>query len=71
MNKYHAVAELLKKRFGFKVDPCCCCLQDPKTIEHHFYLCSVTQQFWQNLRNWLGIRLENVTLFDTHQILIY
>lgn len=36
MNKYYPVVELLKKRFGFEIDPCCFCLEEPETVEHRF-----------------------------------
>lgn len=44
MNKYYPVAELLKRRFGFEVDPCCFCLEESETVEHRF-IRSVKQKF--------------------------
>lgn len=36
---------------------------------HLFYSCSITLQFWQNLNNWLGIKIENVlTILHTLNI---
>jgi len=37
INSYYPTAETLKKRFGFEVEVCVFCLEEPETIEHFFY----------------------------------
>lgn len=71
INNYYPSAETLKKRFGFQVEVCVFCLEELHTIEHLFYSCTVTSQFWQNLYNWLNSSIENINPFDMNQILIY
>ena len=71
INSYYPAAETLKKRFGFEVEACVFCLEEPETIEHLFYSCRVTGQFWQNLHTWLSSTIQNISPFDMNQILIY
>lgn len=71
INSYYPTAETLKKRFGFEVEACVFCLEEPETIEHLFYACRVTSQFWQNLHNWLSTTIENIRPFEMNHILIY
>ena len=71
INGYYPAAETLKKRFGFEVEPCCFCNADCETTEHLFYSCTVTSLFWQDVFEWIGNKIENITPFDKHQILLY
>lgn len=64
---YLPAAETLRKRLRFEMDLSCFCLK-PETTEHLFFSCQITLQFWQNVKDWLNVRIKN---FEAQQILLY
>jgi len=58
INNIYPAAEILRKRFRFEVDLCGFFSKEPETIEHLFYSCPVTLQFWQDLYSWLSIGID-------------
>jgi len=69
INKVYPAAEMLKKRFNFEVDPCVFCSSEPETIEHLFYSCTITKEFWRDVHSWL--KMETCHQFDSMQILVF
>uniref|UniRef100_A0A3P9AV59 Reverse transcriptase domain-containing protein n=1 Tax=Maylandia zebra TaxID=106582 RepID=A0A3P9AV59_9CICH len=69
INGYYPAAEMLKKRFGFEVEPCGFCSQNAESIDHLFFSCSVTTDFWQDLVDWLSIRIDGMTPLTLTQVL--
>lgn len=69
INGYYPAAEMLKKRFGFEVEPCGFCSQNVESIDHLFFSCSVTTDFWQDLVDWLSIRIDGMTPLTLTQVL--
>lgn len=49
INKIYLVADFLKRRFGFEVEPCGFCNEAEETLEHTFYLCPVSRTFWLDI----------------------
>ncbi len=70
LNDIYPAAETLRKKIHFEIDPCVICLKEPETINHLFFLCSVTFQFWQDLYSCLNSGTDN-SFFEPFQILIY
>lgn len=69
INGYYPAAAMLKKRFGFEVEPCVFCSQEDETIEHLFFSCPVIKLFWQDVMNWLETKMERITQLKLEQIL--
>lgn len=60
INGYYPAATILKKRFGFEVEPCVFCSQEEETIEHLVFSCDITKRFWLALVNWLNIKMDKM-----------
>lgn len=69
INGYYPSAATLQKRFGFEVEPCGFCLKEEETIEHLFFSCRVSKDFWNLVIDWLKIKMENIGHVDIEQIL--
>lgn len=71
VNKIYPVAEFLKRRFRFEVEPCVFCNGSDETIEHMFYLCPVSQSFWLDVHDWLSLKIDDLQPFFIPHILFY
>lgn len=71
LNNYYPSAETLRGRFGFEVDPCDFCHENPERTEHLFFLCSVSRKFWQDVHSWLNNKISELEQFTIEDILIY
>lgn len=71
LNNYYPSAETLRGRFGYEVDPCDFCHENPERTEHLFFLCSVSRKFWQDVQRWLDNKISELEQFTIEDILIY
>lgn len=69
--KIYPVADFLKKRFKFEVDPCIFCEAAEETLEHMFFSCPLSKTFWSDLHNWLSLKIDNIPSFNLSHILFY
>ncbi len=73
MCKIYPIADFLRKRFKFAVDPCVFCEVADETLEHVLLLffCPVSKGFWSDLHYWLSPKIEGIPTFDLSHILFY
>lgn len=69
INGYYPTAAMLRKRFGFEVEPCAFCSQEDETLEHLFFSCSVTKYFWHCVTNWLKLKMDKIRQLNLEQII--
>lgn len=69
LNGYYPAAAILRKRFRFEVEPCVFCSLEDETMEHLFYFCPVTKVFWQEILNWMKIKMNSITQLDLELVL--
>lgn len=69
--KIYPVAEFLRRRFKFDVDPCVFCEEADETLEHMFFFCPVSNSFWSEIHNWLLFKMDNIPTINLSHILFY
>lgn len=69
--KIYPVADFLRRRFKFDVDPCVFCEVADETLEHMFFFCPVSNSFWSERHNWLSLKMDNIPTFNLSHILFY
>ncbi|XP_024122537.1 uncharacterized protein LOC112143031 [Oryzias melastigma] len=70
INNIYPVAEFLKKRFNFDVEPCVFCNSCDETLQHLFFSCQYSKEFWTNIRSWINLKLD-IPHFSISDVLIY
>lgn len=71
LNNYYPSAETLRGRFGFEVECCEFCQNDIEKTEHLFFLCPISEKFWQNVHTWLSNKLSDLEQFTIEDVLFY
>lgn len=71
LNNYYPSAETLRGRFGFEVENCEFCQNDPEKTEHLFFLCSFSKTFWENVHAWLSNKINDLKQFTIEDILLF
>ena len=70
LHKVYPVAELLRKRFKFDVDPCTFCNVTDETLEHMFSH-TVSKRFWLDIKNVILLKVNYILTFDISHISFY
>lgn len=51
------------------MEPCVFCSEEEENIEHLFFSCPVVKEFWQDIMNWIKIKVGTISNFKLEQII--
>uniref|UniRef100_A0A3P9JF49 Reverse transcriptase domain-containing protein n=1 Tax=Oryzias latipes TaxID=8090 RepID=A0A3P9JF49_ORYLA len=70
INKYYPVSDFLQSRFKFDVESCIFCNSNEETLEHLFFSCDYSKEFWTQIRNWINLKL-NIPPFGISDVMLF
>ncbi len=69
--KIYPDSNFLHKRFKFDKAGCAFCDFTDESLEHLFFTCPISCQFWSDVRDWLTLKMSNIPVFNINHILLY
>ena len=68
----YPVADFMHKRFHFELEELCTfCSAEKETVEHLFFKCQFTMDFWTNMHCWVSLKIPNVSTFTVNDIIYF